>query len=139
VLSLPAGADRDVISHNAENAMRPVRQFAIAAIVAVVAACGNTADGVKQDTENAADKVGDVAADAGNSMAAATETADIKTAMMTDAIVSAMSIDVDTNKETKIVTLTGTVETAAQRDRAEAIAKEKAPGYAVTNNIAIKK
>jgi hyperosmotically inducible protein len=139
VLSLPAGADRDVISQNAENAMRPVRQFAIAAIVAVAAACGNTADGVKQDTENAADKVGDVAADAGNSMAAATETADIKTALMTDAIVSAMSIDVDTNKETKIVTLTGTVETAAQRDRAEAIAKEKAPGYAVTNNIEIKK
>jgi hyperosmotically inducible protein len=139
VLSLPAGADRDVISQNAENAMRPVRQFAIAAIVAVAAACGNTADGVKQDTENAADKVGDVAADAGNSMAAATETADIKTAMMTDAIVSAMSINVDTNKETKIVTLTGTVETTAQRDRAEAIAKEKAPGYAVTNNIEIKK
>lgn len=119
--------------------MRPVRQFAIAAIVAVAAACGNTADGVKQDTENAADKVGDVAADAGNNIAAATETADIKTAMMTDAIVSAMKIDVDTNKETKIVTLTGTVETAAQRDRAEAIAKEKAPGYAVTNNIEIKK
>lgn len=119
--------------------MRPVRQFALAAMVAAVTACGNTADGVKQDTENAADKAGEVAADAGNSMSAATETADIKTAMMADSIVSAMMIDVDTNKETRIVTLSGTVDNVAQRERAEAIAKEKAPGYAVTNNLEIKK
>jgi osmotically-inducible protein OsmY len=119
--------------------MRHLYQLGAAALFALVTACGNTADGVKKDADNASDKADEMAADAGNSMASAAETADIKTAMMADSIVSAMSINVNTNTETKTITLTGTVDRVAQRDRAEAIAKDKAPGYIVMNNLAVKK
>ena len=61
--------------------MRPVYQLGVAALLALVTACGNTADGVKKDAENASEKTGEMAADAGNAMAGATETADIKNAM----------------------------------------------------------
>jgi osmotically-inducible protein OsmY len=110
----------------------------IAAVLVAVSACSNTADGVKKDADSLGDKTAAAATDAGNAMGAATQTADIKTALMADSTVDASGINVDTNGDTKTVTLNGTVANETQKMRAEAIAKEKAPGYTVVNNLTIR-
>ena len=134
--------------------------------ITLVAACENTARGLKQDAAEAevetrderaqakaaakevardaaeaARAVGSMAADAGEQLAekagAVTETIDLKSALMADPSVDASRIDVDVNAWTKIVTLEGYVPTAAERERAESIAKAKASGYTIENKIAV--
>ncbi len=118
--------------------MKNIKLFALSTMVVFAAACGNTADGVAKDAENAADKSSEVAADAGAAMDAASETADVKTALMADSTVDASDINVNTNKDAKTVTLNGTVANATQVARAEAIAKEQAPGYTVVNKLTVR-
>ena len=134
--------------------------------IGVVSACENTARGVKQDTAeaeaetrderaqakevgkelakdaaNAAQAVGTMAADAGEELAekasAVTEHVDIKAALMADAAVDASRIDVDVSAWTKTVTLNGYVSTTGEREKAEAIARAKASGFKVVNNITV--
>ena len=134
--------------------------------IGLVTACENTARGLKQDAAEAEVKtrderaqaaaaakevandaaqaaraVGEMAKDAGEELAekagAITETADIKSALMADSSVDASRIDVDVSSWTKTVTLNGYVATSPERDKAEAIAKAKASGYKVVNNLAI--
>ncbi len=123
--------------------------FALIAVVALATACGNTAKGVEQDAENAGEKVAaatdkaadatsDAAGSAGSAMGAAMETADVKSALIADTRISAGNINVDTNKDTKIVTLNGTVPTAEQKQLAEDVAKAKAPDHKVVNNLTVK-
>lgn len=69
---------------------------------------------------------------------AATETVDVKTALSMDKTVDASGINVDTDAATKVVTLKGTVASAEQRARAEAIAAREATGYRVDNQLAVK-
>ena len=52
--------------------------------------------------------------------------------------VDASDINVDTDAATKVVTLKGTVASAEQRARAEAIAAREATGYRVDNQLAVK-
>jgi osmotically-inducible protein OsmY len=140
-----------------------VAAFAIAG----AAACQNTARGVQQDAQQAeeqtrderaaaadtlrdlgndaakaANRAGEVAAEAGEELAerasAAWETVDVKGALMADASVDATRIDVDTNYETKTVTLNGFVPTETERNMAEVIAKGRADGYTVVNNLQLK-
>lgn len=131
------------------------------------AACQNTARGLKQDAQQAeeqtrddravakekaqelgqdaakaADRAGRTASQVGEQLAeragAAWETVDVKGALMADASVDATRIDVDTDAKTKTVTLSGYVPTDAERTRAESIAKAKAEGYTVVNNIQVR-
>jgi osmotically-inducible protein OsmY/predicted small secreted protein len=140
-----------------------VAAFAIAG----TAACQNTARGVQQDAQQAeeqtrderadaanavrdfgndaakaADRTGAAAAEAGEEFAeratAAWETVDVKGALMADASVDATRIDVDTNYETKTVTLNGSVPTETERNMAEVIATGRADGYTVVNNLQLK-
>ena len=121
----------------------------MATLLVAATACSNTAKGVEKDaekagdqaaaaTEKAADATASGAANATATVGAAMETADVKTALMADTRVDAGDINVDTNKDTKTVTLNGSVKSEAQKSRAEAIAKEKAPGYTVVNNLMVK-
>jgi osmotically-inducible protein OsmY len=134
--------------------------------IGLVTACENTARGLKQDTAEAevntrderaqaeaaarelgndaaqaARAVGSMAADAGEELAekagAVTENIDVKAALMADPSVDASRIDVDVSAWTKTVTLNGYVPTTAERDKAESIAKQKADGYKVVNNISV--
>jgi osmotically-inducible protein OsmY len=134
--------------------------------IGLVAACDNTARGLKQDAAeaevetrderaqasaaakevandaaHAARAVGEMAKDAGEELAekagAITETADIKSALMANPSVDASRIDVDVSSWRKTVTLNGFVSTTAERDKAAAIAQAKASGYKVVNNIAV--
>jgi osmotically-inducible protein OsmY len=57
---------------------------------------------------------------------------------MANASVDASRLDVDTNYATKTVTLNGFVPTETERNMAEVIAKGRADGYTVVNNIQVK-
>ena len=89
-------------------------------------ACANTVRGAKQDTERVAEKAG-----------AAAQTVDVKSALIADGRVDATNINVDTDASTRTVVLKGSVPTAEQKSTAEGIAREKAKGYTVTNQLTI--
>ena len=89
-------------------------------------ACAQTMQGAKQDTERAVENT-----------AAATETFDVKAALIADGRVDASSINVDTSASTKTVLLKGSVPTAEQKAIAERIAREQAKGYTINNQLTV--
>ena len=122
-----------------EVTMKAFRTMAVFAAVALLGACGNTADGAKKDAELAADKSAEAAAKTGDAVAGAAETGQVKAAIMADTRVDAGDINVDTDETKKTVTLRGTVKTDAERTIAGEIAIAKATGYTVINNLTVKK
>lgn len=130
------------------------------------AACQNTAQGIQKDTEinaekakaasedaaaaakrageqakdvaeRAAEATSNAASKASTQVAGATQTMEVKTALMADKTVDASGVDVDTNEATKTVTLKGHVPNAGQKAAAERIAKEKASGYTIVNMLVV--
>lgn len=88
--------------------------------------CAQTAQGVVRDTkENVSDVRGGI------------ETLDVKTAIIADKTVDSGAIDVDTYQDKKVVVLRGSVPTAAQKAKAEQIARDHATGYTVDNRLAV--
>lgn len=90
-----------------------------------------------EEAREAGDEAGDVMDDAAAATDAAAQTAQIKTKLAADDTIDATDINVDTNGETRTVTLKGVVETEAQRAAAERIAKETAPEYRVVNLLTV--
>jgi osmotically-inducible protein OsmY len=148
--------------HNNLLALMAAGFFAFAGV-----ACDDTARGVKKDTAEATDAARDAsrdataeakdksdaakaegkevaadakrtAADAGAAVDAATETLDVKAALMADATVDASDINIDTYHETKTVVLKGSVPTAAQKTEAGKIAAREAEGYKIDNQLVVK-
>ena len=141
--------------------------------LALAPACRNTAEGVKEDTRQNAEKAGDAAQKAGEAgraigneakeaggkiadeakvvgaaikegakevasdVGAGKQTVDVKAALMVDKSIDASHIDVDTDAQTKTVTLKGTVPTAAQKAAAEKVARDMAEGYKVVNLLTV--
>jgi osmotically-inducible protein OsmY len=114
-------------------------------------ACDNTARGVQQDTAEATDSASDAAAAARaeaddqaddarrtSAIGAAGETMDVKTALMSDDLVDASDINVDTFHETRTVVLKGTVPTEAQKTAAGRIAEREAEGYTINNQLTVR-
>lgn len=101
------------------------------------AAADRAADRSQNAAERAGDAIGDAAEATGNAAEAARETADIKMALAADDVIEANDIDVDTDAATKVVTLTGRVDTEVQKDRAETIAEREAEGYTVENQLVV--
>jgi len=99
---------------------------ALIVVAALSGACANTVRGVKQDTEKVAEKT-----------SAASNTVDVKSALIADGRVDASGINVDTSAQTKTVVLKGTVPSAAQKTTAEAIARDKAEGYKIVNQLTV--
>ena len=129
--------------------MKKVSMMAAMVAVALVSACGNTADGVKKDAENAAEataetaekaaeKTNEAAQEAGAAVDAAKQATDVKAALMADTRVDASGINVDGHKDTKTVTLNGTVPTEAMKTLAGEIAVAKAAGFTIDNKLTIK-
>lgn len=148
--------------HNGVLALTAACAFAVAG-----AACDNTARGAREDAAEAKEDARDASAEAkaeareeaaeakaegreaasdakktageaGAAIDAATETIDVKTALMADASVDASDINVDTFYETKTVVLKGSVPTAAQKAEAGRIASREAEGYKVDNRLVVK-
>jgi hyperosmotically inducible periplasmic protein len=86
----------------------------------------------------AGNKIGDATASAGRATEAAAETAEVKTALMADKRVDASDINVDTDGDTKTVILKGHVPNASQKSIAERIARDKAEGYHVKNELMVR-
>ena len=106
--------------------MTTYKALIVAVAIVSAAACGNTMRGIKTDTENVAEKT-----------AGGIETMDVKAALIADGRVDAANINVDTSASTKTVVLKGSVPTAEQRTFAEAIARDQAKGYIITNNLTV--
>jgi osmotically-inducible protein OsmY len=133
---------------------------------AAATACDHTARGMKQDAKQAeeqtrderavakekarelgddvaraANRAGEAASQAGEEIAeradAAYQAIDVKGALMADSSVDATRISVKTDYKTKTVTLSGYTPTETERDMAEVIAKARAEGYTVVNNIVV--
>jgi osmotically-inducible protein OsmY len=111
-------------------------QVAFVGTLGMVGACSPEQRPEAADRPPAADAA---KPDTGDRASAATETADVKLAISMDKTVDASDINVDTNPATKIVTLKGTVASAEQRARAEAIAVREATGFRVVNQLVVKR
>jgi hypothetical protein len=75
---------------------------------------------------------------AGKTAAGATETIDVKAALMLDDGVDASDVNVDTDGVKKVVVLKGSVPSAAQKNRAEQIAVREAKGYRIDNQLVVR-
>jgi osmotically-inducible protein OsmY len=105
---------------------RSFQSMACVMLLAGAAACAQTAQGVVRDTkDNAATVRG------------AAETVDVKTAIIADKDIDSGAIDVDTYQDKKLVVLRGSVPTEAQKQKAEAIARDHAKSYKIDNQIAV--
>ena len=89
----------------------------------------STANEMKADAKSAADK-------AGNAIEDGAITAKVKTALLADPNVKGLQIDVDTKNG--VVTLKGTADKPANRDRAVAIAKDTGGVKSVENQLVVK-
>ena len=90
----------------------------------------DAAKDVKREAKPAAKEVGET-------VDATKQHLDVKAALLADKAVDASHIDIHVNKEAKILYLRGTVPTAAQKAAAERIARDKADGFAVHNELTV--
>lgn len=127
-----AGAKKDT-----EIAAEEAKRAGEKAAEASADAARDAADATKRAGEAVAASAADATREATSATSAAATTASVKSALMADKSVDASNIDVDTNATTKVVTLRGTVPSETQRVSAERIAKDKADGYAVVNQLKI--
>jgi osmotically-inducible protein OsmY len=112
----------------------------VATLALMTVACEDTSrarEETKDAAAQAAEKTADAARSAGGAIDAAKQTFDVKAALTADTSIDASHIDVDTNHDTRTVTLKGTVPTAAQKSEAERIAREKAEGYTIVNDLTV--
>jgi len=100
-----------------------------------VNAAGTIDERTEQEGRDAADRAGDAAAGAGAAVTDAGITAAVKTRLLADPDVAGLKIDVDTAD--KVVTLTGTVATAAQKTEAGNIARDTTGVSRVVNNLKV--
>jgi osmotically-inducible protein OsmY len=125
--------------------MRTGQWMTIVGVAVLLGACSprgeEDAREAAREAEEAARKAGRAVENAAERAVpladAAATTAEVKTALVADAIVSAFNVDVDTSSEQKTVTLRGTVDTEQAKAKAEAIAREKAAGYAIRNELKV--
>lgn len=127
-----AGAKKD-----AEIAAEEARQAGDRAAEASADAARDVKEAAGEAGDAAADTASEMKRDAENAADTATTTALVKSALTADTTVDASHIDVDSNGAAKTVTLKGRVPNAAQRAAAERIARDKAEGYTVINQLTI--
>jgi hypothetical protein len=85
---------------------------------------------VEKKVKEGADKTGQV-------VDATKQHLDVTAALLADKTVDASHIDVDVDKNTKTLYLRGTVPTAAQKTAAGRIARDKADGFTVHNELTV--
>ena len=127
-----AGAKKD-----AEIAAEDAKRASEKAAEATADAARDASDATKRAGEAVAESAADATKDAKAASSAAATTTSVKSALMADKSVDASKIDVDSDGATKVVTLRGSVPSEAQRASAERIARAKADGYTVVNQLTI--
>jgi osmotically-inducible protein OsmY len=118
----------------------------LSACAFLAGACSNTVEGLKKDadenkvgekTEKAAEAVASAVEEAGHEIKTKTLALQVKGTLMADKKVDASHVHVDADDDARILTLTGTVPTAAQKEAAGAIARGKAGDYRVRNLLTV--
>jgi osmotically-inducible protein OsmY len=103
---------------------------------------------IKEGAHDAGDAIKEGAHDAGQAIAAGASTAmgetnelkqetDIRAALALDTTVDKNGITVKGDEATKTIRLTGTVPTADQKARAEVVARDKAEGWTIVNELTV--
>jgi osmotically-inducible protein OsmY len=127
-----AGARTD-----SEIAAEEAKRASEKAAEATADAARDASDATKRAGEAVAEGTADATRDAAAASNAAATTASVKSALMADKSVDATKIDVDSDGTSRTVTLRGSVPNKTQRDSAERIARAKADGYTVVNQLTI--
>jgi hyperosmotically inducible periplasmic protein len=96
-----------------------------------------TGEAVKDAAKEVKREAKPAAKEVGEAVDATKQHLDVKAALLADKNVDASHIDIDVNKDTKVLYLRGTVPTAAQKAAAERIARDKADGFAVRNELTV--
>jgi hyperosmotically inducible periplasmic protein len=94
---------------------------------------------VAEGAQSVGEEIKEGAKEVGSEVGAKKQTVDVKGALMLDKSIDASHIDVGTDADTKTVTLKGTVPSAAQKAAAEKVARDKAEGYRVRNQLTVVK
>ena len=136
--ALVAAGCSDRTQQEAREAGHEAAQAAQAAGEAVESAAGDAVRGVERANDAAQREASEAAERARTKSDAAAQTAEVKAALIADSRVDAGGIDVDTDDRAKVVTLTGQVPSAAQKLTAGSIAHEKAEGYEIRNELAVR-
>jgi osmotically-inducible protein OsmY len=110
----------------------------LAGAVALGAAACDRDTSAREPARDTGAAASEAARDTGAAVAGATETVDVKAALMSDDGVDASEINVDTDGSRKVVVLKGSVSTDAQRTRAAQIAEREAEGYRVDNQLIVR-
>jgi BON domain-containing protein len=116
----------DKARHDAEKAGEKIKEGAEKTGEAVK----DAAQDVKREAKPAAKEVGET-------VDATKQHLDVKAALLADKSVDASHIDIDVNKDAKVLYLRGTVPSAAQKAAAERIARDKADGFVVRNELTV--
>jgi hypothetical protein len=126
--------------------MKMLALTGLSAFVLITAACSNTVEGLKKDaeenkvqekTEKAAEVVTSAVREAGREIKAKTLALDVKASLMADKRVDASHVHVESDDEARMLTLTGSVPTAPQKEVAGEVARSKAGGYRVRNLLTV--
>ncbi|HJR57801.1 MAG TPA: BON domain-containing protein [Vicinamibacterales bacterium] len=94
-------------------------------------------DRIQGEAADAQKKAGDAAGQAGDAAANAALTSKVKTKFLADTAISGLRIDVDSNNG--VVTLTGTVPSAAEKDKALKVARETDGVKSVVDRLKVNK
>ena len=92
---------------------------------------------IKEGAHDASAAIKDGAQDAGQAINQTKQEVDIRAALALDTSVDRTGINVVGDEGTKTIRLQGTVPTADQKARAEAIAKDKAEGWTIVNELTV--
>jgi osmotically-inducible protein OsmY len=112
------------------------------AVLGAASACSNTVEGLKEDAarqkldekaERAAEAVAGAVEEAGGEIRARTLALDVKATLMADRDVDASGLHVEADPDRRLLTLTGSVPTLAQKVRAGLVARSKSGDYQVRN------
>jgi ankyrin len=134
-----AGAEKvgEKIKEGAEKTGDAIKDAAQDVKEKVAPAAHDAKTDAKPVAKEVGEKVKEGAHKTGEALDAAKQHLDVKAALLVDKTVDASHIDVDVDKDTKTLYLKGTVPTEAQRVAAGRIAREKADGFLVRNELTV--
>jgi osmotically-inducible protein OsmY len=95
-------------------------------------------DDLGESAGKAKSKLEEAGREIGSEIKATAILADVKQALVRDETVDASNIDVDVDDDARTVILRGSVPTAAQKTKAEAVARTRAKDYTVHNKLALR-
>jgi colicin import membrane protein len=134
-----AGSAADEAQARADRAADEARADADRAAARADSATDRAQERAASAADRAGDKVEGTAGRMGAQTDAAMQTMQVKSALVADNRVDASHIDVDTDAASKTVVLKGHVPTATQKSIAAGIARDKAEGYTIKNELTIAK